>query len=206
MWDGDQSEWCLAVTVNLDVQKDTLSAEIPDLIFKSLYTLLDCNILEVCTCRNVLLFFVYEMIKKEHVVWPDALFHLFFDLCSSALRMASILQKLITPLFSGPPEPPRNKVTVVGVGQVGMACAISILLRVRVLMFMPLLRLPSYLLLSQYGVIPRILLEWHRITDLLASDLNLIHSLSVLKRKHVKAIKRDHFCWNLTKAVQPPTF
>ncbi|TNN71719.1 L-lactate dehydrogenase B-A chain [Liparis tanakae] len=43
--------------------------------------------------------------------------------------MASILQKLITPLFSGPPEPPRNKVTVVGVGQVGMACAISILLR-----------------------------------------------------------------------------
>ncbi|KAM8891814.1 L-lactate dehydrogenase B-B chain isoform 1-T1 [Spinachia spinachia] len=45
------------------------------------------------------------------------------------LNMASILQKLLTPLFSGPPEPPRNKVTVVGVGQVGMACAISILLR-----------------------------------------------------------------------------
>lgn len=43
--------------------------------------------------------------------------------------MASIMQKLITPLFSGPPEPPRNKVTVVGVGQVGMACAVSILLR-----------------------------------------------------------------------------
>ncbi|KAM6925630.1 L-lactate dehydrogenase B-B chain isoform 2-T2 [Lycodopsis pacificus] len=43
--------------------------------------------------------------------------------------MASILQKLITPMSSGPPEPPRNKVTVVGVGQVGMACAISILLR-----------------------------------------------------------------------------
>lgn len=41
------------------------------------------------------------------------------------------MQKLITPLFSGPPEPPRNKVTVVGVGQVGMACAVSILLRVR---------------------------------------------------------------------------
>lgn len=45
--------------------------------------------------------------------------------------MASILQKLITPLFSGTPEPARNKVTVVGVGQVGMACAVSILLRVR---------------------------------------------------------------------------
>ncbi|XP_029951631.1 L-lactate dehydrogenase B-B chain isoform X1 [Salarias fasciatus] len=45
------------------------------------------------------------------------------------LQMASILQRLITPLFSGPPEPPRNKVTVVGVGQVGMACAVSILLR-----------------------------------------------------------------------------
>ncbi|XP_024859479.1 L-lactate dehydrogenase B-B chain isoform X1 [Kryptolebias marmoratus] len=47
----------------------------------------------------------------------------------SSFRMASIVQKLITPLVSGPPEPPRNKVTVVGVGQVGMACAVSILLR-----------------------------------------------------------------------------
>lgn len=46
--------------------------------------------------------------------------------------MASILQKLFQPVFSGPPEPPRNKVTVVGVGQVGMACAVTILLRVRV--------------------------------------------------------------------------
>lgn len=45
--------------------------------------------------------------------------------------MATILQKLLSPVFSGPPEPPRNKVTVVGVGQVGMACAVSILLRVR---------------------------------------------------------------------------
>ncbi|XP_061826399.1 L-lactate dehydrogenase B-B chain [Nerophis lumbriciformis] len=43
--------------------------------------------------------------------------------------MASTLEKLLTPLCSGPPEPPRNKVTVVGVGQVGMACAVSILLR-----------------------------------------------------------------------------
>ncbi|XP_043083206.1 L-lactate dehydrogenase B-B chain-like [Puntigrus tetrazona] len=43
--------------------------------------------------------------------------------------MASVLQKLITPLWSGPLEPPRNKVTVVGVGQVGMACAVSVLLR-----------------------------------------------------------------------------
>lgn len=48
--------------------------------------------------------------------------------------MASMLQKLITPLFTGPKEPPRNKVTVVGVGQVGMACAVSILLRVRVVL------------------------------------------------------------------------
>ncbi|XP_030221773.1 L-lactate dehydrogenase B-B chain isoform X1 [Gadus morhua] len=46
-----------------------------------------------------------------------------------ALKMSSILQRLITPLFTGPAEPPRNKVTVVGVGQVGMACAVSILLR-----------------------------------------------------------------------------
>uniref|UniRef100_A0A673JZM2 L-lactate dehydrogenase n=3 Tax=Cyprinoidei TaxID=30727 RepID=A0A673JZM2_9TELE len=43
--------------------------------------------------------------------------------------MASVMQKLITPLASGPAEPPRNKVTIVGVGQVGMACAVSILLR-----------------------------------------------------------------------------
>ncbi|XP_054632162.1 L-lactate dehydrogenase B-B chain isoform X2 [Dunckerocampus dactyliophorus] len=43
--------------------------------------------------------------------------------------MASTLQKLLTPMCGGPPEPPRNKVTVVGVGQVGMACAVSILLR-----------------------------------------------------------------------------
>uniref|UniRef100_A0A3B3ZQ63 Lactate/malate dehydrogenase N-terminal domain-containing protein n=1 Tax=Periophthalmus magnuspinnatus TaxID=409849 RepID=A0A3B3ZQ63_9GOBI len=43
--------------------------------------------------------------------------------------MSATLQKLITPLFKGLPEPPRNKVTVVGVGQVGMACAVSILLR-----------------------------------------------------------------------------
>ncbi|KAM9497146.1 L-lactate dehydrogenase B-B chain [Clarias gariepinus] len=45
------------------------------------------------------------------------------------LNMASVLQKLITPLATGPAEPPRNKVTVVGVGQVGMACAVSILLQ-----------------------------------------------------------------------------
>ncbi|XP_061772998.1 L-lactate dehydrogenase C chain-like [Nerophis ophidion] len=43
--------------------------------------------------------------------------------------MASTLEKLLTPMCGGPPEPPRNKVTVVGVGQVGMACAVSILLR-----------------------------------------------------------------------------
>ncbi|KAM8883468.1 L-lactate dehydrogenase B chain isoform 1-T1 [Synchiropus picturatus] len=46
-----------------------------------------------------------------------------------ALVMASVLQKLISPLAGSSAEPPRNKVTVVGVGQVGMACAISILLR-----------------------------------------------------------------------------
>ena len=45
--------------------------------------------------------------------------------------MASILQQLLTPLFSGPVEPPRNKVTVVGVGMVGMASAVSVLLKVR---------------------------------------------------------------------------
>ncbi|KAL6459568.1 hypothetical protein MHYP_G00313270 [Metynnis hypsauchen] len=42
--------------------------------------------------------------------------------------MASVVEKLITPLATAP-ELPTNKVTVVGVGQVGMACAVSILLR-----------------------------------------------------------------------------
>lgn len=51
--------------------------------------------------------------------------------CLSAAIMSSVLQKLISPLADSPSEPPRNKVTVVGVGQVGMACAVSILLRVR---------------------------------------------------------------------------
>lgn len=45
--------------------------------------------------------------------------------------MATVEQKLLTTV-SGAAEPPRNKVTVVGVGQVGMACAMSIILRVRV--------------------------------------------------------------------------
>ncbi|KAL4612689.1 L-lactate dehydrogenase B chain isoform X1 [Arapaima gigas] len=49
--------------------------------------------------------------------------------CDSYWIMASILQTLTTPLASGPAEPPWNKVSVVGVGQVGMACAVSILLR-----------------------------------------------------------------------------
>ncbi|XP_077450376.1 L-lactate dehydrogenase B-A chain [Stigmatopora argus] len=43
--------------------------------------------------------------------------------------MSSVLQNLISPLPGSSAEPPRNKVTVVGVGQVGMACAVSILLR-----------------------------------------------------------------------------
>uniref|UniRef100_A0A3P9CHC8 Lactate dehydrogenase B n=1 Tax=Maylandia zebra TaxID=106582 RepID=A0A3P9CHC8_9CICH len=43
--------------------------------------------------------------------------------------MSSVLQKLISPQAGSAAEPPRNKVTVVGVGQVGMACAVSILLR-----------------------------------------------------------------------------
>ncbi|TST22541.1 L-lactate dehydrogenase B-A chain [Bagarius yarrelli] len=45
--------------------------------------------------------------------------------------MASVLEKLITSLSSDPAEPPTNKVTVVGVGQVGMACAVSILLKLK---------------------------------------------------------------------------
>lgn len=62
---------------------------------------------------------------KEWVTTTDRL------LISAVLNMTTVLQKLFIPMVSGPAEPPRNKVTVVGVGQVGMACAVSILLRVR---------------------------------------------------------------------------
>ncbi|MBN3311749.1 LDHBA dehydrogenase, partial [Atractosteus spatula] len=43
--------------------------------------------------------------------------------------MATVQEKLITPIAGASSEGPRNKVTVVGVGQVGMACAVSILLK-----------------------------------------------------------------------------
>lgn len=63
----------------------------------------------------------------------------------------SVLQQLMSPLASGgAAEPPRNKVTVVGVGQVGMACAISILLRVSTTV-PPLLRCTSTTAEPQYN-------------------------------------------------------
>lgn len=40
--------------------------------------------------------------------------------------MATLKDKLIAPIAAGTTVP-NNKITVVGVGQVGMACAISIL-------------------------------------------------------------------------------
>ncbi|XP_062928451.1 L-lactate dehydrogenase B-A chain [Mobula hypostoma] len=43
--------------------------------------------------------------------------------------MANVEQKLITPVSQAQSGASRNKVTIVGVGQVGMACAISVLLR-----------------------------------------------------------------------------
>lgn len=117
--------------------------------------------------------------------------------------MASVLQKLITPLFSGPPEPPRNKVTVVGVGQVGMACAISILLKVRVSLVLPLLRLLCCLLVSQDGVTHKIFLDCHEITDVLVSDLTVIPLLYLLRRKHVLYLstKREDFLLTLFSLV-----
>lgn len=44
--------------------------------------------------------------------------------------MATLKEKLMTPVAAGVAAP-NNKITVVGVGQVGMACAISILGKVR---------------------------------------------------------------------------
>lgn len=51
-----------------------------------------------------------------------------FDLCFFFLQntMATLKEKLITQIASERTIP-NSKVTVVGVGQVGMACAISIL-------------------------------------------------------------------------------
>lgn len=41
--------------------------------------------------------------------------------------MATLKEKLIAPVAGAEATVPNNKITVVGVGQVGMACAISIL-------------------------------------------------------------------------------
>jgi len=41
--------------------------------------------------------------------------------------MATLKEKLIAPVAEEEATVPNNKITVVGVGQVGMACAISIL-------------------------------------------------------------------------------
>ncbi|KAF3699503.1 L-lactate dehydrogenase B-A chain [Channa argus] len=46
-----------------------------------------------------------------------------------AAIMSTVQEKLLRPVAGSSTQFPKNKVTVVGVGQVGMACAISILLR-----------------------------------------------------------------------------
>jgi len=51
-------------------------------------------------------------------------------LCPLELKMASTKEKLIAHVSKEQPAGPTNKVTVVGVGMVGMAAAISILLKV----------------------------------------------------------------------------
>ncbi|XP_063784526.1 L-lactate dehydrogenase B chain [Pseudophryne corroboree] len=43
--------------------------------------------------------------------------------------MASVQEKLLTSVTNDKTSVPKNKITIVGVGQVGMACAISILLK-----------------------------------------------------------------------------
>uniref|UniRef100_A0A8C1GWN0 L-lactate dehydrogenase n=1 Tax=Cyprinus carpio TaxID=7962 RepID=A0A8C1GWN0_CYPCA len=85
--------------------------------------------------KDTYLTFLQQMIWVIFSVWSNGLYHegdlvtLTQLWCLTIVIMASVMQKLITPLASGPAEPPRNKVTIVGVGQVGMACAVSILLR-----------------------------------------------------------------------------
>ncbi len=50
--------------------------------------------------------------------------------CLLQLKMASTKEKLIVHVSKEQPAGPTNKVTVVGVGMVGMAAAVSILLKV----------------------------------------------------------------------------
>lgn len=50
--------------------------------------------------------------------------------------MATLKEKLIAPVAGEEGAIPNNKITVVGVGQVGMACAISILGKVLFIMCM----------------------------------------------------------------------
>lgn len=50
--------------------------------------------------------------------------------CLLQLKMASTKEKLIAHVSKEQPAGPTNKVTVVGVGMVGMAAAISVLLKV----------------------------------------------------------------------------
>lgn len=58
-------------------------------------------------------------------------------------KMATLKEKLIAPVAEEETGVPNNKITVVGVGQVGMACAISILGKVR---FQGSQRVPLHLL------------------------------------------------------------
>lgn len=101
-------------------------------------TLLLCSLQTACRRENA----AWRRNDTKWLVWSRVFIlsccavgpahHGVSSLClPAAAIMSSVLQKLISPLASSPAEPPRNKVTVVGVGQVGMACAVSILLRVR---------------------------------------------------------------------------
>lgn len=72
-----------------------------------------------------------DLSHSECAFWfPPARFQPNLALLSLQNTMATLKEKLITPIAAGTTVP-SNKITVVGVGQVGMACAISILGKVR---------------------------------------------------------------------------
>lgn len=66
--------------------------------------------------------------------------------------MATLKEKLIAPVAGEEGAIPNNKITVVGVGQVGMACAISILGKVLFIMCMQSLQAFENLIVSLKGV------------------------------------------------------
>ena len=78
---------------------------------------LNCILIQCCSCNTL------RIVPTQGAC-------IMFDPFSQC-AMATLKEKLIAPVAEEEAAVPNNKITVVGVGQVGMACAISILGKVR---------------------------------------------------------------------------